>query len=323
MIRWPRTCRSLHGGGWAQGATLRDLLANRSGLPLRAGLEFDFAGRGGRGRRCALAARCGCRRRRACGHVLVVHERGLVPARACDRDRDGRCLGGRDAASPRQHGYARDDLRHRRRHEAARIGARGHGRGPGAGRAVGRTRVRTGRHDCRLDGHGSSSVRRLAPRGLVTRRVACSARGGFDLRLAGLLVSRLGQVRLGGWSGLGMGRRRQRRAVGSADHAGTSGRRRLDDERQHRACDVPLALRRSDGIVVRDRRPAAVASTHRPVQPATSRASPASTRGPTGGWRSRPPGVASSSRARRAKRRRSRSMSGPSSSTPRIRTTLR
>jgi CubicO group peptidase (beta-lactamase class C family) len=31
---------------WAEGATLRDLLANRSGLPLRAGLEFDFAGRG-------------------------------------------------------------------------------------------------------------------------------------------------------------------------------------------------------------------------------------------------------------------------------------
>ena len=30
---------------WAEGASLRDLLANRSGLPLRAGLEFDFAGR--------------------------------------------------------------------------------------------------------------------------------------------------------------------------------------------------------------------------------------------------------------------------------------
>jgi CubicO group peptidase (beta-lactamase class C family) len=35
----------LRGSGWAQRATLRDLLANRSGLPLRAGLEFDFAGR--------------------------------------------------------------------------------------------------------------------------------------------------------------------------------------------------------------------------------------------------------------------------------------
>jgi CubicO group peptidase (beta-lactamase class C family) len=35
----------LRGSGWAKGATLRDLLANRSGLPLSAGLEFDFAGR--------------------------------------------------------------------------------------------------------------------------------------------------------------------------------------------------------------------------------------------------------------------------------------
>jgi CubicO group peptidase (beta-lactamase class C family) len=35
----------LRGSGWAQDATLRDLLANRSGLPLRAGLEFDFASR--------------------------------------------------------------------------------------------------------------------------------------------------------------------------------------------------------------------------------------------------------------------------------------
>jgi CubicO group peptidase (beta-lactamase class C family) len=31
--------------GWAGGATVRDLLANRSGLPLRAGLEFGFADR--------------------------------------------------------------------------------------------------------------------------------------------------------------------------------------------------------------------------------------------------------------------------------------
>jgi CubicO group peptidase (beta-lactamase class C family) len=35
----------LSGSDWANGATVRDLLANRSGLPLRAGLEFDFAGR--------------------------------------------------------------------------------------------------------------------------------------------------------------------------------------------------------------------------------------------------------------------------------------
>ncbi len=37
----------LRGCGWAQRATVRDLLANRSGLPLYAGLEFGFAGRAG------------------------------------------------------------------------------------------------------------------------------------------------------------------------------------------------------------------------------------------------------------------------------------
>jgi CubicO group peptidase (beta-lactamase class C family) len=38
----------LRGSSWAQRATLRDLLANRSGLPLRAGLEFGFADRADR-----------------------------------------------------------------------------------------------------------------------------------------------------------------------------------------------------------------------------------------------------------------------------------
>ena len=33
----------LRGGGWAERATVLDLLANRSGLPLRAALEFGFA----------------------------------------------------------------------------------------------------------------------------------------------------------------------------------------------------------------------------------------------------------------------------------------
>jgi CubicO group peptidase (beta-lactamase class C family) len=33
----------LRGAAWAERSTVRDLLANRSGLPLRAGLEFDFA----------------------------------------------------------------------------------------------------------------------------------------------------------------------------------------------------------------------------------------------------------------------------------------
>jgi CubicO group peptidase (beta-lactamase class C family) len=39
----------VRGSGWAQRATLRDLLANRSGLPLSTLLEFDFDGRRHRG----------------------------------------------------------------------------------------------------------------------------------------------------------------------------------------------------------------------------------------------------------------------------------
>jgi CubicO group peptidase (beta-lactamase class C family) len=38
----------LHRSGWLESATVRDLLANRAGLPLRAALEFDFAGRSDR-----------------------------------------------------------------------------------------------------------------------------------------------------------------------------------------------------------------------------------------------------------------------------------
>jgi CubicO group peptidase (beta-lactamase class C family) len=37
--------RELRASGWAKRATLRDLLANRSGLPLSAGMEFGFGGR--------------------------------------------------------------------------------------------------------------------------------------------------------------------------------------------------------------------------------------------------------------------------------------
>jgi CubicO group peptidase (beta-lactamase class C family) len=40
-----RRVPELRGVAWAERATVRDLLANRSGLPLRSGLEFDFAAR--------------------------------------------------------------------------------------------------------------------------------------------------------------------------------------------------------------------------------------------------------------------------------------
>ena len=241
MIRWPRTCRRCAGRDWAEGATLRDLLANRSGLPLRDGLEFGFAGR--------TDEDDGALSR------LAADVAAAVPAGAFwSYTNVGWCLLGRvietvtDAAwedAMRRH-FAGVGMRETTFATGAVTTRRASGHevtadGPVPVEPLARARVRTGRHDCRLDGRGSSSVRRRAPRGLVARRVACRARGGLDPRLAGLLVPRLGPVRLGGWSGVGMGRRRQRRAVSPADRAGTSGRRRPDDQRQHRACDVPLA----------------------------------------------------------------------------------
>jgi CubicO group peptidase (beta-lactamase class C family) len=73
----------LHVSAWARRATLRDLLANRSGLPLRAGLEFGFAGRkdqddGALSRLVADAAAGGP------GAISGRIPRRLVRARACD-----------------------------------------------------------------------------------------------------------------------------------------------------------------------------------------------------------------------------------------------
>ena len=58
--------------------------------------------------------------------------------------------------------------------------------------------------------------------------------------------------RVWGWDGLVNGERSVLRIV--PEH---HGRRRPADQQQHRAGDVPLALRRADGVAVRDRRPAA------------------------------------------------------------------
>jgi CubicO group peptidase (beta-lactamase class C family) len=194
----------LRGSGWAESATLRDLLANRSGLPLRAGLEFGFAGHEDEDD-SALA-------RLAADIAAAVPTSSFWSYTNVGWCLLGRvietathCLGGRNAARPRRR-YARDDLRHRPPWESARGGAHRHRGRAGAGRAVDRTRVWTGRYERRLDRRRSSSLSRLAPRRLGARRPACRARGDRDLRLARFLVSRLGMVRLGRRSGVGVGR---------------------------------------------------------------------------------------------------------------------
>ena len=210
----------LRGSGWAQGATLRDLLANRSGLPLRAGWSSTSPAER---TRTTVRSRGSLPMSRAgvpAADVLVVHERGLVPARAGDRDRDGRRRGRTrcGATSP-----ARACARRPSPPAPSRSGAH---RGT---RSRPRAQCRSSRWShARTDRPARTAVStvtdllRFAAVHLEDPSLAAlraRARGRLDLRLAGLLVSRLGPVRLGGWSGLGMGRPHQRRAVGSADRA--------------------------------------------------------------------------------------------------------
>ena len=110
MTRLRRTCpRCVRAGG--PPATVRDLLADRSGLPLSSALEFGFDDHPDEddGADAPLRRGSGGRAR---DRLLVVHERGLVPARPVDRDNDGRDVGRRHAALPlRSDGDEPDDVR--------------------------------------------------------------------------------------------------------------------------------------------------------------------------------------------------------------------
>jgi len=72
----------LRPSGWAGRVTVRDLLANRSGLPLRAGLEFGFDSRPAR-----TAARCR-------GWWLMPAQPGLRAVSGRIRTWAGACWGG-------------------------------------------------------------------------------------------------------------------------------------------------------------------------------------------------------------------------------------
>ena len=113
---WPRTCRSCAEAAGPNGATLRDLLANRSGLPLRAGLEFGFDGRTDEDDG-------------ALSRLVAEVAAGVPAATFWSYTNVGWCVLGRvietatdtaweDAMRRhlRQRRYARDDLRNRSRH---------------------------------------------------------------------------------------------------------------------------------------------------------------------------------------------------------------
>jgi CubicO group peptidase (beta-lactamase class C family) len=72
------------GTTWAEQVTLRDLMSNRSGLPMTLDLEFGFDRRTDADRR-PREIRGGDRRARSVPPDLVLHERRLVPPRPSRR----------------------------------------------------------------------------------------------------------------------------------------------------------------------------------------------------------------------------------------------
>ena len=193
--------------GWAEGATVRDLLANRSGLPLRAELEFGFAGDPDTDD--AALARLAAEAGEGGGPAATS---GRTPtwagvARAGRRVRDGRSLGSRDAAAPVGPGSdARDDLRH-----GGRVRSRVSGYEVTAWRRRARSLRRIARAygpagtSGRLDGHGPAAVCGGAPQepSLAALRAVHA-----EVAIYGWLNAWcLGWARfeLGGWSGLGVG----------------------------------------------------------------------------------------------------------------------
>jgi hypothetical protein len=99
-----RTRRSCAAAAGPKVATLRDLLANRSGATAARGSSSTSTAEGTRTMRVPSE------------RFWSYNDRGLVPAQACDRVGDRRCLGGRNAASPSRRGKdERDDLCDRRR----------------------------------------------------------------------------------------------------------------------------------------------------------------------------------------------------------------
>ena len=248
----------LRGSGWAERATLRDLLANRSGLPLREELEFGFDGRpdADDGALSRLAADVAA---------------GVPAGNFWSYSNVGWCLLGRVIETATDASWE-DAMR---RHLFDGAGMSGTTFAPDASS----TRRASG-HEVTADGPvpveplvaraygpaGTTVVStvtdllRFAALHLEDPSLASLREVHSEVSISGWLDAWcLGWARFDwkggqvwGWDGLVDGERSVLRIVPEQQV-----RRRADDEQQHRARDVPLALRRSDGIVVRDRRPAA------------------------------------------------------------------
>ena len=203
--------------GWAQRASLRDLLANRSGLPMRAALEFDFAGR--KGQDDSALSR------------LAADVAAFVPAPTFwSYTNVGWCLLGRviETASGaaweeamRRHlvgAGMRETLFVTDAFTRRALGSRGHGGGSGDSRTFGLPRVRPGRRNRRFDGHGPSTLRLCAPGGPVSRGPArvhaeVSIHGWLDSWCLGWAWFDWQDGRVWGWDGVVTGERSVLRMV--------------------------------------------------------------------------------------------------------------
>ena len=246
----------LSGGGWADFATIRDLLGNRSGLPLRAALEFGFSAH--RDTDDGALAR------------FVAEIGANLPASAVwSYTNVGWCVLGRVIETVTGDTWE-VAMRHHLFDRAGMTGtmcAAGFEPGP---RVVGydvtpRGAVAVQPLVARAYGPAGTSVvstvtdlLRFAALHLQDPSLAALRAVQADVAIHGWFDAWcLGWARFE-WEGgkvLGLGRSPQRRAIGAADRSGARCGRRPVDEHRHRACSLPHALRRARRTAIWDHVP--------------------------------------------------------------------
>jgi CubicO group peptidase (beta-lactamase class C family) len=235
----------LRGRDWARRATIKDLLANRSGIPLTSDLEFGFDTRGDTLSQLAqdVAAQVP-----ADDHWSYSNAGWSLLGRVLETATDSRW---EDAM--RRHLFApaglNDTVFGRSPHVVA-----GHEVTPDGLEAVepsGLAGIRARGHDDRLHRWRSPRIRPVAPRGRAAGTVARLAVRHLDPRLVRCVVPRVGVVRLARRPRVGLGRRAQRRTRGATDHSLARCRSRPPHQQRHRTRDISVALRGTHAFGVR------------------------------------------------------------------------
>jgi CubicO group peptidase (beta-lactamase class C family) len=313
----------LRGSGWAERATLRDLLANRSGLPLRAELEFGFDSRKEVDDR-------------ALSRLAADVTAGAPMAGFWSYTNVGWCLLGRvietaaDAAwedAMRHHLFKRAGMRETTCANDAAVKRRASGHevtadGPVpvealVARAYGPAGTSVVSTVADLLRFAALHLEDPSLAALRTVQAETAIYAWLDSWCLGWAWFNWPGGQVWGWDSVVNGERSVLRIVPEHGAAVVLMTNSSTGRAMYRSLFADL-MESLFGISVRH-----CASTRYQEQPETSRASPASMRGRTGMLKSRPPEAGSSSRTRAAKLSCARSMSEPSSLTRRIRITRR